>query len=340
MGVCQTIIEVQEKKVMKTIWALSAFFVIAVSVGLCWAQSSDEAAGKVAELAGKLREALTHYVAALQSVPEGNADDQRLRETIIKLVQKLSPPPAITEEARRFSVRGQTSIKEAKNPSDFEEAAKEFAKAVRVAPWWADGYINQGVALEKAGKFSEAIRSLKLYLLAAPAALDADKVKEQIYALEVRGEKAQKEVIAKKEEQDRKRREEETKASDPARLTGDWCASNYLGCGWKTKVSGSTIEFLSYQCFDDNPRRGGECRQKTWQVVFRGDVRGNEIAGEYFPAPHPALDCPGHPMTGKVLGNDRLQLTFRQPRSSQKGPSGAWCPDDAGPQSTTTFTRQ
>jgi len=309
---------------------------ILIGASYAWSQSLEESRAKAAEQAGKLREALTHYVSALQSVSEGSADDQPLRETIIKLVQKLSPPPAVPEEARRFSIRGQTWIKEAKNSSDFEEAAKEFGKALRVAPWWADGYINQAVALEKAGKFDGAIRSLKLYLLAAPAAPDAEKVKEQIYVLEVRQEKAQKETATRKEEQERKRREEEAKALDISRFVGSWCSNNYFGCEWRTRVSGTTIEFLLHcaRC----PHNG--------QVVFRGNVRGSEIAGEHFHPP-PFLEtfpgnplCPGHPMTGKVLGNDLLQLTFRFPMSAQKGPSGVWCPDAAGVQWTTTFTRQ
>lgn len=184
--------------------SVASFFILVAISGLALAQSSREAEGKAAEQAGRLREALTHYVAALQSVSEGGADDQRLREAIIKLVQKLSPPPAMPEDAKRYSIRGQIAIKEAKSPADFEEAAKEFGKALRVAPWWADGYINHGVSLEKAGKYNEAIRSLKLYLLAAPGAPDAEKIKEQIYALEYRQERAGKEAISKKEEQERK----------------------------------------------------------------------------------------------------------------------------------------
>lgn len=167
-----------EKGVVKTslsfVTILVLFFAISAPV---FSQSSEESAGRAAEQAGKLREALTQYVAALQSVPEGSADDQRLRETIIKLIQKLSPPPALPEEARRFSVRGQIAIKDAKSAVDFAEASKEFGKALRVAPWWADGYFNQGVALEKAGKYSQAARALKFYLLAAPNAPDVQNVR-------------------------------------------------------------------------------------------------------------------------------------------------------------------
>lgn len=234
-----------EKGVMKTSLSLPTALVLffATSIPL-FSQSSEESAGRNAEQAGKLREALTQYVAALQKTTEGSADDQRLRETIINLVQRLSPPPAIPEEARRFSVRGQVWVKQAKNPSDFDEAAKEFGKALRVAPWWADGYINHGISLEKAGKYNEAIRSLKLYLLAAPNAPDADKVKDQIYALELRQEKTQKQASAASQEQERRIREQETKAADPGRLAGEWClVKDKRYCEWTIKVSGDIAEF-------------------------------------------------------------------------------------------------
>ena len=228
--------------------SVDSFFILVLALAIASAQSSKETEGRAAEQAGRLREALTHYIAALQSVSEGSADDQRLRETIIKLVQKLSPPPAVPEEARRFSVRGQTWINEAKNPSDLEEAAKEFARAVRVAPWWADGYINHGVALEKAGKFSEAIRSLKLYLLAAPAAPDADKVKGQIYALEVRQEKAAQEKAARDDVAQRQR-EEQLRAQR-----------------WLDSINGARFTF------QDGPWPGSSMR-----FVHTIDIRGQQV---------------------------------------------------------------
>lgn len=167
-----------------------------------------EVLGREAEQAGKFREALKYYQAALQSSVEGSSADQRLREKIIALVQKVSPPPAIPDEARRFAVRGQIAVKEAKSQADYVDAAREFNRALRLAPWWAESYFNLAVAQEKAGQFTEAVRSLKLYLLAAPKAPDADKIKDQIYALEYRQERA------RKEEQERA---EETRRREQAR---------------------------------------------------------------------------------------------------------------------------
>lgn len=254
---------------MNTKAVLSVLSLLLVAaVGLALAQSAKEAEGQAAEKAGKLREALTHYVAAIQSVSEGSGDDQRLRETIIKLVQRLSSPPAIPEEARRFSVRGQVWVKEAKNPSDFDEAAKEFGKALRVAPWWADGYINHGVSLEKAGKYNEAIRSLKLYLLAAPRASDADKVKDQIYTLELRQEKAQKDAQAKRgaEEEASRRVQRERQGLEGVWNTGPDPANSVQ---YRLSLSQNEVRiYMTGYCVV------GRCTD-TNALTFRGSLRSD-----------------------------------------------------------------
>lgn len=171
-----------------------AAFIIMVLAGLCWAQSSEEAAAKAAEQAGKYQEALDQYVAALQKAPEGSADEQRLRESAIRVAQRIKPAPAIPEEARRFFVRGQTWTKEAKSTRDFIGAAKEFANAARIAPWWGEAYYNRAVLLEKVKSYTEAVLSYKLYMLASPRAEDVSKVQQHIYALEAQQEKPRKEL--------------------------------------------------------------------------------------------------------------------------------------------------
>ena len=257
-----------------------SLLILVTASGLASAQSDRETEGRAAEQAGRLREALTHYVAALQPVSEGSADGQRLRETIIKLVQRLTPPPAVPEEARRFSVRGQVAIKEAKSPSDFDEAAKEFGRALRVAPWWADGYINQGVALEKAGKFTEAARALKFYLLAAPNAPDAQNVRDQIYALEYRQEKAQKETVAKTEEQERKRLEEEAKKARTSSLAGYW--RDVVGSRYLFKVDGNSFTVTRVMgCWRPPSQEWGACpdlRPDNTLFVF-GTINIDRLSG-------------------------------------------------------------
>jgi len=212
-------------------WLL--LFTLTVSLlctaSLAAAQGAEEAQGQAAEKAGNMRGAVTHYVAALQSAAEGSEADQRLREKIITLVRKLNPRPAIPDEATRFAVRGKTAVADAKLPAEFVEAAKEYVKAMRLAPWWPEGYFNLGVVQEKAGQLAESVRSLRLYLLAAPEAEDVASVKERIYALEYRLEKSQQETAAKSAADARLRAEEEQRARAEAeaqrrmaQLEGNW----------------------------------------------------------------------------------------------------------------------
>jgi len=74
--------------------------------------------GIMAEMAGKFREALSHYVTGLQSAPEGSAKEQELREKIIKLAQKIQPPPAVPEEVQKHLGRGKAAVEIAKKSED------------------------------------------------------------------------------------------------------------------------------------------------------------------------------------------------------------------------------
>jgi tetratricopeptide (TPR) repeat protein len=84
--------------------------------------------------------------------------------------------------------RGQAAVEMVKTPEDYEAAIREFQEAARLAPTWPASYYNLGLVQEKAGKFREAVVSLKEYLRLAPNAPDAAKVKEQIYKLEYKAE--------------------------------------------------------------------------------------------------------------------------------------------------------
>lgn len=167
---------------------LFAMFALA-PVGIAQAPPSDpEAAGLTAEQAGEARLALDDYVAALQALPEPPpADvDRRLRERIIKVALKLSPPPGIPDEAQQWITNGETSTKSAQNSGDIQTAVSEFQRALRIAPWLAGAYFNLGDLQEKLRDYSAAVRSFELYLLAAPAAQDAESIKERIADLRCR----------------------------------------------------------------------------------------------------------------------------------------------------------
>lgn len=145
-------------------------------------------------------EQLKQLVADLQK----NPNDNSLREKIIKHVRTMKPAPEISEEAKRYMSRGIAAMKDAKSTDDFRDAVKEFEKAALATPWFANAYYNLGIAQDKAGIYADAIKSLKLYLLAASDTRDAESVKELIYEIEYRQEKAQKEAVAKKDEEEAK----------------------------------------------------------------------------------------------------------------------------------------
>lgn len=71
---------------------VTAILLIGFSISPAFAVD-EEALAQQAEQEGKLRKAMTHYVVALQSVSVGSSHDQQLREKILKLVQKIQPPP-------------------------------------------------------------------------------------------------------------------------------------------------------------------------------------------------------------------------------------------------------
>lgn len=291
----------------------------------------EEALARQAEEAGKLREALAHYVNALQSVAAGSSKDRELREKIIKLFQRIQPPPAVGEEARRLAIRGRVAIQEAKSPSDFADAAREFGKALRLAPWWAESYYNQAIALEKAGQFDQAIQSLKWYLLAAPGAPDAEKVRDQIYALEYRQERAKKETREKAEQESRqleeaKRQVEEAKRRDAATLaslSGRWKQRGgyFVGKGYDytiyqlTIVGNDQFELVPLGILDwDGDWIPHDDGKNSWLSYFVGRLSGGQLTGRAFgDAGTDRLGCPRPQgsFTGEVLAQGRgLRLSI------------------------------
>jgi tetratricopeptide (TPR) repeat protein len=135
------------------------------------------------------QEILNQYIADFQK----NPNDYALREKIIKHVQTMTPKPAMSSEAEKYEGRAEYAIKNTKNEADFLDAAKEYDKALLLAPWVSSYYFNQAIAYEKAGKPKEAKRSFEFYLLAAPDAQDAREVRKRIAGLEYAAEKAAKE---------------------------------------------------------------------------------------------------------------------------------------------------
>jgi tetratricopeptide (TPR) repeat protein len=162
------------------------------------------------------REQLQQMVEQLQKAPS----DSALRERIIKLAAEVKPAPAIPEEANRFFVRGNVFLNEAKDATGYELAISAFREALRIAPWWGDAYINLAAAQGSAGKFDDAIASLKLFIAAVPAgSAEAREGQNRIYALEAKSEMAAKAAATAASVAAEKRR--------PS-LEGNWSVSGFM----------------------------------------------------------------------------------------------------------------
>jgi tetratricopeptide (TPR) repeat protein len=118
----------------------------------------------------------------------------------------------ISDEARRHFDRGMAAVEMAKSPADYKDAIKEFEKAARLAPGWADVYYNLGMVQEKLNKYNEAVASFKQYLRLAPNASDTETVKSLVNKLEYKADKISEQ------------------AKIPALLVGKWMPSrSYCG---------------------------------------------------------------------------------------------------------------
>ena len=148
-------------------------------------QEGDQAQGS-----GQRAKAFAAYRRALEG---GWSDDDasgRVREKLMKLVAKGVHLPEASAEAHRHSVRARTFLQDAHTAQDYDHAAGEYMAAIGAAPWQASNYYNLGLVQDQAGYLEDAMRNLKLYLVARPHAADAPSVQDKVYALEARIEKA------------------------------------------------------------------------------------------------------------------------------------------------------
>ncbi|OPY79831.1 MAG: hypothetical protein A4E64_00291 [Syntrophorhabdus sp. PtaU1.Bin058] len=222
-----------------------------------------------AALAQSPQATLAQYVSDLQK----NPNDTALRERIIKHVQTMRPAPAIPIEVIKHEGAAEYAFKGAKNGSDFLDAAKEYEKALLIAPWLAVDYFNCGVAYEKAGQFKNAVTQFSLYLVAAPDAKDANAVHKRIGGLEYAAGKAAKEsspqVIAAKK---RQTEEEFIRKIDGARYKR-YYSSNQEAGHWTIDIRGNRIVqgYIRTRCTHG-------CQTGVWQQWDETILNGREFA--------------------------------------------------------------
>ena len=143
-------------------------------------------AAEEAEENGEYRKAFNLYMNSSAKRPL----DSDMIKRIIRLYQKLDPPPVIPEEAHRRAIFAQTAAKEAKDERGYERAIAEYKRAVQVAPWWPDLYLNLALIHEQLGNYLQAAESLKVFLLAAPNDPQAAVIQDKIYEMEYKAKSA------------------------------------------------------------------------------------------------------------------------------------------------------
>lgn len=203
---------------------------------------------------GHLRSAIETYQAALApaefSATEGLKTE--ILDHIAVLTGRLAAPPAVSDEARRFGIRGETLLQGAKNQAAFQRAAKEFEAAVDAAPWWSSAYYNLALAREGALDAAGAIQAYKHFLSAEPAAQEAATIRDRMIALE---------VIA--EEQARKNA-----------WTGYWRSST--GSLLRTNLKNNVLNMVEFSVSD----KAKESGYHNGQVIFSGTLSGDTVTGK------------------------------------------------------------
>jgi tetratricopeptide (TPR) repeat protein len=210
---------------------------------------AKETAGDEAFQQGDLGKALYNYQEVLKDIRRYVEQDERVRQSVIKVVRAMPMPPLLPEETLRSMARGEMKVKMG-GAGSYKAAAAEMEQAVLVAPWFADGYFNLGIVQEKANMFAQAIQNFRLYLLAAPGSPNAKAVQTKIYALEVM------------EEQQNKLQS----------LAGSWQNKggvfNIIVDGGKIKIQGK------YSVNYDSGAQGPE-----YSYVFDLNAKGNSLEG-------------------------------------------------------------
>jgi tetratricopeptide (TPR) repeat protein len=130
-------------------------------------------------------EAFQRYLSDFHRDPR----DEKARLQVIDLSGQLDPRPSRPPEAEVLATKAVATIKHARSPGDFADAAAAFEQALNVAPWIGSFYNNAAVAYEKAGRPDLAIRHYSWYLYAAPADPEAPNIRAHLGELQYEADK-------------------------------------------------------------------------------------------------------------------------------------------------------
>ncbi len=137
------------------------------------------------ESKGQYKEALSELSEALKTADDTEVQD--IQETIFSMIRKNPLLAEVPEDARKYALRSEFLVKE----GNFEQAATELKKAIQIAPYAAQLYLNSALYSAELKKYPEAIRHMKIYLKASPDAPNAGAAKDEIIKWELMMERGQ-----------------------------------------------------------------------------------------------------------------------------------------------------
>lgn len=158
----------------------------------------------------------------------------------------------ISSEADKYMARGEAAVENAQDVSDYEDAVREFGKAIEIAPDRADVYYNLSIAQEGAGRYREAIKSLKRYIDLTDDVTGAQEAERKTYKLEYLAEKSE-------------TKKEIKPVEDPVKkLEGIWIA--------RIKIEGTDFYYPNKNPHED-----------TFRIESYGDkIKLVEVSPEYY----------------------------------------------------------
>lgn len=135
-----------------------------------------ESRAEHAAAAALLRELRNTFKACTIKYRRDESTEAAFREAAAKY---LSAPvkPELPEEAREFRVRAENAIGQKR----FQSAVELYAAALKISPWWPEGYFNQALILGELNCPEEAIGAMKKYIVLAPDAPDNRAARDKIY---------------------------------------------------------------------------------------------------------------------------------------------------------------
>ncbi len=126
------------------------------------------------------------FQTGMARVTESDAEslpEFRAMADVIADLKRRKVTPEIPAAALTAAAHGQALASAAQNMRDFLEAAAEFDRAARLAPWVAEYQFQRGQQLVSGGRNIAASYAFSLYLRAAPQAKDRRQVTDLINAL-------------------------------------------------------------------------------------------------------------------------------------------------------------